>query len=836
VQWAKPPKNGKPSPNDFAAYCSLSHRINPNGHRSESGKIRCALVPIGAPLMRVVAVMLTMAILSSCQCKNPLTPVEIAGPRIAPARLDFEPTWLTATRTQTIGVENPNRVTMTISIAVDAPFSAAETLELGPGETAQLGVRFRPVNPGAMQGELRLTHLTSTTRIPLTGEGVAWPTCQPSQPCHTLAFDALQGRCVDTVSADGSTCSTPCLATAQCQQGICVGSTPTCDDADACTVDACGATGCLHTPVTCAVPGRCEVARCDAALGCVKEPISDGTPCGNSRCEAAFICLNGQCEERQKPNAALECRYETVIARNGETCARTLGGQVVCWGQNRSTRYELPRFTNTQGLYTRALCAFNGDAGVRCELNDFEFSTRPKSIFPYAPSFSAPMLCGVLSNGAVECVANVATVPAVTRTLADAGVLEAQTINQDVCLLWDDGGLSCAASLGYSGPFAHVPESSDVMCAIDTAGVAHCSLFASDSTYKMSSDAGLTMTSAAYYPGGFLEGGTGACAVDRLGRVSCISNAALFSANVSSDGGPLVLAGDDVLTPPVRALSTSSVHACAIDAAGSLWCRGKNDSLQLGDRSPQPAGIFELPVSDVHAVTFSSRLIAGFSDAGHRGWGTFAAFRDAGSVHTTSDGPSAWAKLSTARVTSPVQALTGNVLALDPDGGLWAISEFSAYSSWRRIVQPPGAASELAGSRVIVSGTAYELIDGAPWSLGPAIGISDSCTLRADAGAECKTGRFETSYPLPWAVRSLSKEAGLFGGCALTTSGQVGCWKWNSVTSAAEYAIINGVRAFPRLVAGTREAGCAASHLNGLQCWGDNRAGILARGKRWGTH
>lgn len=47
--------------------------------------------------------------------------------------------------------------------------------------------------------------------------------------------------------------------------------------------------------------------------------------------------------------------------------------------------------------------------------------------------------------------------------------------------------------------------------------------------------------------------------------------------------------------PPAAQLSIGDVHACAVDAAGAVWCWGKNDTLQLGrmdvPQSASPAAV-----------------------------------------------------------------------------------------------------------------------------------------------------------------------------------------------------------------------------------------------------
>ncbi len=121
---------------------------------------------------------------------------------------------------------------------------------------------------------------------------------------------------------DGSACTTGDA----CSAGVCVGSPVDCDDANACTDDACDpATGCSNTPNTspcsdglyCTVNDVCDAGACagsardcsgagsECATGvcdedldsCVAQPMADGTPCDDgSVCTGPDLCVAGACE------------------------------------------------------------------------------------------------------------------------------------------------------------------------------------------------------------------------------------------------------------------------------------------------------------------------------------------------------------------------------------------------------------------------------------------------------------------------------------------------------------------------------------------------------------
>lgn len=78
-----------------------------------------------------------------------------------------------------------------------------------------------------------------------------------------------------------------------------------CSDHNACTSDSCVDGQCLHGNVVCEDDGNeCTAERCDAAAGCGRSNVDDGTSCGSSSgtCQAgicvAFACANnGQCDD-----------------------------------------------------------------------------------------------------------------------------------------------------------------------------------------------------------------------------------------------------------------------------------------------------------------------------------------------------------------------------------------------------------------------------------------------------------------------------------------------------------------------------------------------------------
>ncbi len=213
------------------------------------------------------------------------------------------------------------------------------------------------------------------------------------------ACDAADGSCVYTPKQTGAPCddANACTDQDSCGGGDCRAGTPLdCDDNNACTDDGCDpAIGCVNTPNTIACddgdacttgdacsaeackPGTrilcddgnsCTLDGCDAALGCIANPVMDGTDClfaggglgecasGNcvgcvldTDCNDNNLCTTDQCVSNacvNNPNnlscndgnactysdmcTGGECRG-TTIACNSDACTtRTCNGTASC--------------------------------------------------------------------------------------------------------------------------------------------------------------------------------------------------------------------------------------------------------------------------------------------------------------------------------------------------------------------------------------------------------------------------------------------------------------------------------------------------------------------------
>ena len=194
--------------------------------------------------------------------------------------------------------------------------------------------------------------------------------CSDGNPCTSDGCDETVKQCTRVPVGDGTSCSdgNACNGVETCVGGACLSGSPVdCEDGNPCTTDRCDpvAGGCNHAPATdglscadgdacnggevckagkclagtppaCDDGNSCTVDSCDKALGCVSQPVANGSGClddGNP-C-TADLCASGHCthptlDEGSLCNTALNCLATCV----GGAC---LGG-VTCDDGNLCTR------------------------------------------------------------------------------------------------------------------------------------------------------------------------------------------------------------------------------------------------------------------------------------------------------------------------------------------------------------------------------------------------------------------------------------------------------------------------------------------------------------------
>ncbi len=245
---------------------------------------------------------------------------------VQPARVDFGSVWLTHRDTSILELQNTARMGLEVTFESSAPFDVPPSIRIGGGERVEVELGLTASQLGLLEGEMRVSANGTTQRVPLRAMAVAPPTCAV-RDCRTVTFNPLTGGCDEALAADGVSCraTNQCITSGVCAAGECVGKARDCDDANACTTDACDAsTGCVHETVTCPRSLRaCEVPVCSPATGCGLAPAVDGVSCGTNDCLTAEVCITGQCVTRPSPDGS-QCKAPTTCRGPGicrqQTC------------------------------------------------------------------------------------------------------------------------------------------------------------------------------------------------------------------------------------------------------------------------------------------------------------------------------------------------------------------------------------------------------------------------------------------------------------------------------------------------------------------------------------
>ncbi|MBM4398328.1 MAG: hypothetical protein FJ087_21895, partial [Deltaproteobacteria bacterium] len=140
--------------------------------------------------------------------------------------------------------------------------------------------------------------------------------CPPENCRLSLGCDKATGECAYDVAEDGTACDGPSLCAPRCEGGLCKGSPISCDDADACTTDACdGQAGCTHSGGDCDDGNACTTDTCDKATGCSHTGGScdDGDACTKDSCDPASGC----------GHAAVDCDDQNACTT--DTCDKLTG-------------------------------------------------------------------------------------------------------------------------------------------------------------------------------------------------------------------------------------------------------------------------------------------------------------------------------------------------------------------------------------------------------------------------------------------------------------------------------------------------------------------------------
>lgn len=756
-----------------------------------------------------------------CQCgQPPLRTLSAARLSVEPRELDFGEVFVGQTKTLSLSVENLGERSAALVVDAPSPFSAPTAFEVAGLQVEPVPVTFSPALPGHVERVVQL----GTVQVPVRGVALAVPVCE-ARLCHTSRFEPETRGCVSSPSPAGTPCDLDCLEAGVCDgAGSCRGRARSCDDGDACTTDACGPDGCVHVPVRCESDDPCQVARCDARLGCVSEPADDGASCGRSSCEVANVCIAGRCANRQRPGWELGCRFEEVVALGLSTCARDRRGDVKCWGRTFERMELQPRLRGLRGLTVvgGSLCGVNGPGVVDCIATSGGGVSGPRRFGGPAQSvisgaLPATEVCAVLTTGAVEC----ALWDGGVVTLRTDGVAEAVvTTGSDAALSvrLRDGGVELPdGSRAVTTPARQIGLGPRLApCVLTEAGILECS-------HRNSPDAGYVFEATDPIVA-FGVAGSELHAVSAMGWVGW---SLVPAGPLQGPSATIRASAERFFTPPIRSITRnpSAGHLCVIDGDFRLWCRGRNGAAQLGDFSAFPQGLLELPGTDLVRVV-AHQGVTGTLDRSGRVT-VFVTGLDGGYPLRP---PGLFVDLGKRAVQG--DETTTEFVALAADGGVSATRWVDGFSTWRPDTGTSRALPRLSALPVI-SGEAFGW-SGTP--LGPAIDSARGFLLRPDGGVEQVTERPDggvSVYPLdtPWSLRALSPDStAALGGCGLTRAGAVGCWRQSTVRFGYEFSLdVPGDAGVPVQIVGNGFSGCVSYGNQLVRCWDELQASVPRR-------
>ena len=288
--------------------------------------------------------------------------------------------------------------------------------------------------------------------------------------------------------------------------------------------------------------------------------------------------------------------------------------------------------------------------------------------------------------------------------------------------------------------------------------------------------------------------------------------------------------------PPVKQISSTFGHACAVTQTGSLMCWGDNEYGQLGDGTTigksDPTLVGGL--SDVKQVATGTAHTCALTGGGSvYCWGNNSLFQLGDGSNAERHKP---VRVSVEDSLKSVWSGAATIYALTSSGRLWR---------WGNIVSGYDQGGSRASSERVP--ILYPDWPKVPGVVDVTVGSDHTCAL-ADNGVLCWGGNrrhqisdanwefaasptgvvgLYGSIPSENAIRELS--AGAFHTCAITARGEVKCWGENSDgqlgngSKDATTAMVtpDGLRVGAKTVTAGVTAACAVSSNGEVLCWGN---------------
>ena len=553
--------------------------------------------------------------------------------------------------------------------------------------------------------------------------------------------------------------------------------------------------------------------------------------------------------------SGLSSGVAAITAGGDHTCALTSTGGVMCWGDNgngqlgngTTTGHSMPLAVSGLSSGVIAItaggdhtCALTSIGSVLCwglnfygQLGD---STNTDRAIPTAVSGLSSGMATITAGGNHTC--------ALTNT---GGVL-----------CWgynDDGQVGDNTTSRRFAPVAVSGLSSGVTtiiagdlhtCALISAGSVMC--WGNNSHGELGNGTLTNRTMPVAVNGlssdaiAIAAGENHTCALTSTGGVLCWGQVCSGEPGLNTGticAKPVAVSG---LSSGVTAIAAGYSDACALSNQGAVSCWGANWYGELGDGtninrttpvtvSGLSSGVVAIAAGDFHTCALTSA--GGVLCWGHNGYGELG-----DGTNTDHATPVAVSGLSSG--VTAIAAGYGHTCALTNTGGVlcWGINGHGELGDGTTT----GRSMPVAVSGLSSGVTAI------------AVGYGHTCVLTNTGGAMCwgwnSSGQLgdgtTASRTTPIAVSGLSSgvtaiAAGGDHTCALTSTGGVKCWGWNSCGELGDGTITD--RSLPAMVSGLSRgmigvaAGgyhtCALTSTGGVTCWGKNSYGQLGVNPGW---
>ena len=560
------------------------------------------------------------------------------------------------------------------------------------------------------------------------------------------------------------------------------------------------------------------------------------------------------------PVTGLASGVRAVATGNYHTCALTVAGQVLCWGENLygqlgygggNTEYAQRLPASVMGL-SSVVTAITAGIAHTCAL------TASGGVLCWGYNGNGELGNGTTTNSSVP----------VAVTGLSSGVVAIAAGSNHTCALTAAGGVVCwgyngdgelgngattdslvpVAVVGLPSGATQVATGADYTCAVTVVGGVLCwgknDHGELGNGTETNSPIPVAVASLSTGVARIALGYFHSCAMTSVGRVLCWGTNSFGQFGNGTQASSLTPTPATGLTVPVVAITAGEEHTCALTTAGGVLCWGANNTFQLGNgevvglATPTQvtgltSGITALSSGGYHSCALTSKggvICWGEDGQGQLGNGLFYANTSV-PVQTS--------------ITSGAIAITSgqyHECALTASGGVlcWGDNENGGLGDGTTTERDvPVAVVGLSSGVAAISA-----------------GFFHTCALNVAGGVQCwgsngygQLGNGETlDIHVPISVVGLPSgivaiAAGRFHTCALNNVGGVLCWGRNvygqlgngTANDSSVPVAVTGLSVGVVAIAAGRDYTCALTAAGGVLCWGYNADGELGTGTTTGS-